>query len=498
MSTNSKSINGNGRKAKSGHVRILPLADIRPSPENEKLYRPVGSDDPQLRELAEAIRLNGFKVPMVVSRDKFILSGHRRYAAAKLVGLKKVPCVVEDIDRITDLDSGWWDVPPYTGVSPEFVHLLEMYNRQRDKTLDEMMRESVVKADPKDAHRVLSEHREARSEEFNADTIELREFKGRAKISEAKFPFLNAVCLILREMNAYWPLSDRQIHYALLNDPPLRHASKPNSRYNNRPENKNKVLNKNNGKHCYKDLCDLLLRMRLEGIIPFSCIDDETRPVSITSCHQHAGLFLRKETDGLFKGYYRDLMQSQPNHIEIMYEKLTGYSFIKSVATQHCIPLTVGRGFSSLPPRHQIAERYRKSGKDKLIILAMSDLDPDGDEIAHCFARSMRDDFSIEHVELIKVALTMDQARERELPVSVLDKAKKSSPNYQKYVEGYGTDNVWELEALSPALQQKLLVSAIDSVIDVDAYNYEVGKEEEEAAFLDEKRQRALLAIEAA
>jgi len=478
------------RKSKSGLVRILPIEQVRPSPENEELYRPVDPYDPQIADLAESIRLNGFNSAIVISQDYYILSGHRRVAAAKLVGLKELPCIVEEVHRWGYAADGVW------GPTADYIRKLEMYNRQRDKTLDEMMRESVVKADPKDAHRALSEHREKRSSEFYSyvDTVELRESKKRAEISNAKMPFVRAIIGVVNEMREYWPLSDRQIHYALLNDPPLRHASKPASRYNNTREE---------GKSCYKDLTDLLTRMRLAGIIPFDCIQDETRPVTITACYQHAGLFLQKETDSLFKGYYRDLMQSQPNHVEVLYEKLTGYSFISTIALRYCIPLTVSRGFPSIPPRHDIAQRYRKSGKDKLVILAMTDLDPDGDEIAHSFARSMRDDFSIENTELIKVALTMDQAtgtaeingRKRKLPVSDLDKAKTGSASYERYVYRYGTDSVWELEALSPPEQQQLLEEAIGSVVDVDAYNHEVEEEEREAAHLDEQRQRALLAM---
>ena len=56
---------------------------------------------------------------------------------------------------------------------------------------------------------------------------------------------LAAVQRILAERSDFWPLSDHSIHYALLNDPPLRHAGKPGSVYaNDRPS--------------YHDLTDLL------------------------------------------------------------------------------------------------------------------------------------------------------------------------------------------------------------------------------------------------
>jgi hypothetical protein len=173
----------NCRNPKSGHVRILPVSAITPSPENEKLYRPVSLDDPSVRGVAESIRTLGFSGPMIVSRDGFILSGHRRYAAAQLVGLNEVPCIVEKIDRVNK--SG--------GLNPEFVKRLEMYNRQREKSLDEKLREAVVKADPDDAHRVLSEHRQARAIFDDSDVIELRGIKRRAKISGAKAPMMGSI-----------------------------------------------------------------------------------------------------------------------------------------------------------------------------------------------------------------------------------------------------------------------------------------------------------------
>ena len=57
-------------------------------------------------------------------------------------------------------------------------------------------------------------------------------------------------------------------------------------------------------------------------------------------------------------------------------------------------------------------------------------------------------------------------------------------------------EQVWyELEALSPSQQRKLLTDAILSVLDVERYNQEISIEKSEAAFIDERRQRALMAM---
>ena len=204
------------RKAKSGHdrIRLLSLDSIQPSPENERIYRPVDPEDAEVRALAESIREHGIREPLVVTLDGYILSGHRRHVAARLAGLESVPCRVEPIHRADDPD--------------RFTVLLREYNRQRVKSHDELLREEVVSADPEEAYQALIDHR-AEQSWLNVETIDIRDQKRRAQISDAKLPFLEAVVSVVSERRKFWPLSDRQIHYALLNDPPLIHAAKPSS-----------------------------------------------------------------------------------------------------------------------------------------------------------------------------------------------------------------------------------------------------------------------------
>lgn len=459
------------RAAKNGQVRILPISDIHPSPENDSLYRPVSEDDPAIIELAESIRVAGFNGSLTISLDRFILSGHRRRVAAKLAGLNEIPCLFDSVYRVQRDGS----------INPEFVRRLEMYNRQRDKSLSEQLREAIIKADPEDAHRALSEYREIQAAHFTR-TIELIGEKRRARISKAKIPFANAAIDILNRMRKYLPLSDRQIHYLLLNAPPLRHTSKPDSTYQNHP-------------CCYKDLTDLLLRLRLLGNIPMDWIADSTRPVVLTSCYPHAGMFISETIDGILKGFYRDLMQSQPNHIEIVGEKNTLLSIIKPVAMRYCIPLTIGRGYASLPPRYEMAKRYKASGKEKFILLSLSDFDPDGEEITHSLARSLRDDFGLSKIECVKVALTAEQIEKYNLPAGGhVDDKRSAAAKRDRFKQKYGP-HTYELEALHPDDLSAILDDTICSVLDIDAYNHEVDREKEDAAFLDEQRQRVIAAL---
>ena len=78
----------------------------------------------------------------------------------------------------------------------------------------------------------------------------------------------------------------------------------------------------------------MLTRLRLDGSIPFEAIVDETRPVVIWNTHRHVGTFIKKQTDDFLCGYWRDLLQSQPNHVEILVEKNTVASALRDVAAK--------------------------------------------------------------------------------------------------------------------------------------------------------------------
>jgi hypothetical protein len=452
---------------KSGQVRILPIDSVFPSPENDRLYRPANPNDPDIVALAESVKEHGIREPLVVTIDSFILSGHRRHTAARLAGLTQVPCRIEVVSRREEPD--------------RFLALLREFNRQRVKSLDEQLREEVISCDPQQAYQSLIQHRRQRAADAfdDVDLLDIPQGKKRAAISAAKWPFVDAIRDILSDRREFWPLSVRGIHYPLLNDPPLIHASKPDSRYTNTLES-------------YKALDDLLTRLRIFGWIPMACIDDETRPVVTWDAHRTAGDFIARELAGFLKDYWRDLMQSQPNHVEIVGEKNTLHSILKPVAARYCIPLTSGRGFASVPPRFKMAERYRQSGKERLVVLIVSDFDPEGEQIAESFAISMRRDFGIETIDAIKVALTAEHVGTLDLPPA-LD-AKKTSSRYKKFVSKHGT-KVHEVEAISPGQLQQILTDAIDSVIDIDVFNHELDREKQDAAELDVHRRRALAAL---
>lgn len=82
-------------------VVALPLSELH----SFKNHPFQVKQDAELNQLAESIRENGVLTPAIVRPRKDggyeLLSGHRRKAACELVGLKKLPVIVRDVDDDT-------------------------------------------------------------------------------------------------------------------------------------------------------------------------------------------------------------------------------------------------------------------------------------------------------------------------------------------------------------------------------------------------------------
>jgi hypothetical protein len=437
-------------------VSINPR-DLKPSLVNNKVYKPVDSDDPAIIDLARDIAEKGILVPLVVSNDGYILSGHRRCVAAIRAGLTVVPCRRR---KIMHTDPGYLD-------------LLVSYNNQRVKDRGEQLREVLIKTNPDEAYQKLIDYRE-KQVELKTETISVGTRGKRKKITKVKFPMVERIKeVVLFERRKSWPLCARAVHYALLNKPLLRNT-KDKTRYCNNSDS-------------YKDTCDLLVRLRLIGEIPMNAIEDETRPTIVWDVHSTPQDFARCELDNLLKEYRRNLQQTQPLYIEIVAEKLTVKGIIHPVCGKYNIPYTIGRGYSSLPTRYEIVERFKRSGKDRLCLLVLGDFDPEGVNIGESLLQSIREDFGVENAQAIRVGLKPEHIERFNIHNNT--EAKKDSARYKGFVKRFGK-KVYELEALSPEQLQTILSEAIDSVIDAEAFNAELEAEKSDAAYLQAVREQ--------
>ena len=455
---NDAASNANHGKPKKRHLSHFPIASIKTAKENDSLYDAFGIANQDDYELALSIQQRGIQEPLTLTKDCYLLSGHRRLAAAKYIGLTSVPVRFDELTFCTLSHT-------------ERLETLRLYNRQRDKSPSERIREKLLDIDPVEAHSRLLQHRRTSRAIASVCNVQLGNAKKRAKITTLQF--LTRAQKIIEENKEYWPLTVRRVHYLLLNDPPLRHDKKPDSAYANTKES-------------YKALTNLLIRARLSGEVPMQSIEDSTRPIKASYGFETMEQFIAQETKNFLTGYSRNLMQGQPHHIEIILEKNALRTVIESVAREYCIPITTVRGFSSLSPRNDLVARFNKSGKSKLVLLMLTDFDPDGDAIAASFAGSMRDDFHLRNIHPVKVALTAEDVAKYDLP-SDMD-AKPSSPNYAKFLKRYGATKAVELDAAPVKLLQQKLRDEIEGVLDMAEYAAQIKLEQQDAAQIEAHR----------
>ncbi len=79
-------------------IQTWEVSDLKPNPINKEIYT-----DDDVEDLVESISKNKKKilVPLVITPDGVIISGHRRYRAALQLEITKLPVIVEEVARRT-------------------------------------------------------------------------------------------------------------------------------------------------------------------------------------------------------------------------------------------------------------------------------------------------------------------------------------------------------------------------------------------------------------
>ena len=146
-------------------VENRKLDEIAPYKKNAKKH-----DKTQINNVAESIRQYGFVQPIVVDKYGDIVIGHCRYEAAKVLGMKDVPCVcVDDLTeeqvkalRIVDNKSNEseWDFDLLADELPE----LDLSAFDFDFGIDDDEETEIVEYDDLDEQERLFKERMARGE----------------------------------------------------------------------------------------------------------------------------------------------------------------------------------------------------------------------------------------------------------------------------------------------------------------------------------------------
>ena len=81
--------------AKIDRVQEVSVDLLKPYENNAKIH-----SEEQVQKIADSIEEFGFISPCLIDKENRIIAGHGRVMAAKILGMKKVPCVY--VEGLTD------------------------------------------------------------------------------------------------------------------------------------------------------------------------------------------------------------------------------------------------------------------------------------------------------------------------------------------------------------------------------------------------------------
>ena len=79
---------------KSTEIKLIDISEIKENEHNRNTH-----PEDQIARLADIIKAEGFRVPLIVSnRSGLLVAGHGRLLAARMLGLTKLPVSFQDFD----------------------------------------------------------------------------------------------------------------------------------------------------------------------------------------------------------------------------------------------------------------------------------------------------------------------------------------------------------------------------------------------------------------
>ena len=227
----------------------------------------------------------------------------------------------------------------------------------------------------------------------------------------------------------------------------------------------------------YKKLGDIIRNGRMAGLISWDLVQDRTRGLTgYGGGHNSPAQAIRHAS----YAYKEPLWDTQPTKVEIWVEKDALTGVLTDPAYDERLWYFATKGYPSISSLKEAADRFKRQEArgENTVILYFSDHDPEGLHMPEQVGEVL-DQFGVTNVEIRRMGLTMEQIAEHQPPASA---AKRGSSRIQSYYDATGTDEAWELDALKPAVIQKLIVDEVHKIRDADLWEQAVEKEAEGVA----------------
>lgn len=228
----------------------------------------------------------------------------------------------------------------------------------------------------------------------------------------------------------------------------------------------------------YKRLGKIIDAGRQMGLIDWDAIEDRTRNLRGLNTWVDAKHIL----EGTVNGYRVDPWIEQKIHVEVWIEKDALVGVVESVCNRRRVDYFACRGYTSQSEAYSAGKRlasYTDAGY-RVIVLHLGDHDPSGMQMTDD-NRTRLSLFAGAPVELRRIALNMNQIEEFNPPPNW---AKEDDSRTKWYVEAFGTNKSWELDALDPKVIENLIDAEIEPLIDPEKWAAVMEREEAERSIL--------------
>ena len=222
----------------------------------------------------------------------------------------------------------------------------------------------------------------------------------------------------------------------------------------------------------YKRLGEVVSNGRLAGYIDWDAIVDRGRvPVMPADWSSPADIL-----ESAAQSYRLDRWLGQACHVEVWCEKDALAGVIEPVCNRYHVRFLANRGYSSSTAMYDGAGRIKEAldGGKYPVVIYLGDHDPSGMDMSRDIADRLRLMTYDSGIEVVRLALNMDQVDEYQPPPNP---AKLTDSRSDGYVQLYGLES-WELDALEPQVLDALISGAIDRFLDMAMYEEVVRRED--------------------
>lgn len=214
----------------------------------------------------------------------------------------------------------------------------------------------------------------------------------------------------------------------------------------------------------YKRTASIINDAKLAGMVDWDALEDRTREFVQRNRWEDGAQILR----AAMNGFHVDMWQRQGMRPFVIVEKEALVGVLEGVCREYDIPLLAARGYPSGSVLRAFAVDSIIPAFDEgqhVVVLHLGDHDPSGIDMT----RDLRERLSLfaeDEVEVLRIALNMDQIEEQRPPENP---AKTTDSRFDSYKLRFG-ESSWELDALSPSYLAGLIREHVTPMIDKDEW----------------------------